>query len=218
MGLVEKRADGPEAAGKDELLLASLIAEGGRVAAPTEEDEGLGSARERSPRALTAGGMRGDLPTVPSSGDGGKGRPLVKLLLRSRCGWPPSASATELEELEGRALTASCELEALAIRSEEGSGRVRFQYGTNLDEEGVGSPGRDGGIPGKAEGILPTSLAGLELLVAASGKPPGTERGRGRGRLPLVGDVGEGDGMEEAGCWAGKVMPDVGSEAGGCNG
>jgi hypothetical protein len=50
----------------------------------------------------------------------------------------------EPEDPEGPGLTASCELDALAAaRSEEGSGRVRFQYGTNLvcEDEAVGSRG-----------------------------------------------------------------------------
>jgi hypothetical protein len=144
LGRTEKRAADPEAVGKDELLLASLMGEGDWVFDLTGEEEGLGRARERSPRAPIVGGMRGGLPIGPSWGDGGKGRPLVKLLLRSRCCWPASADVMELEEPEGPGLNASCELEALAARSEEGSGRVRFQYGTNLVEEGDGSEGGDG--------------------------------------------------------------------------
>jgi hypothetical protein len=193
------------------------MGDGGWVFDLTGEDEGLGSARERSPRAPIVGGMRGGLPTEPSSGDGGKGRPLLKLLLRSRCCWPASADTAELEEPEGPGLNASCELEALAARSEEGSGRVRFQYGTNLVEKEDGSEGRDGVIPGEVEKVLTISLAGLELLVAASEEAPGAERGRGRGRLLLVGEVGEGDGKEETGCWVGKAIPELDSGPDGCN-
>lgn len=39
-----------------------------------------------------------------------------------------------------------------------------------------------------------TSLTGLEVRGALSDELPGTERGRGRGRLLLVGEVGEADG------------------------
>jgi hypothetical protein len=42
----------------------------------------------------------------------------------------------ELEDPEGFEFMASCELDALAARSEEGSGRERFQYGMNLVREG----------------------------------------------------------------------------------
>jgi hypothetical protein len=185
LGRAEKRADDP---GNDELLLASLTGDGSWVLALTEEEDGFGSARERSPKGPAVGGMRGGLPTEPSSGEGGKGRPPVKLLLRSRCCCLGSADAMELEEPEGGAgLNASCELEALATRSEEGSGRVRFQYGTNLVEEGEDSEEMTGEIPGDMEEVL----AGLEDLVAVSEGRPGAERGRGRGRLLLVGEAGE---------------------------
>jgi hypothetical protein len=115
----------------------------------------------------------------------------------------------EPEDPDGPGLTASCELDALAARSEEGSGRVRFQYGTNLvcEDEAVGSRGSDVDAAGGA-GDLRTSLAGLELLAAVSRELPGAERGRGRGRLPLVGEVGEVDGREEAGWCEGTVTFD----------
>jgi hypothetical protein len=123
-GRVENGADDPAVEGRDWPLGAGLTGEDGRVLALTGE-EGLGSARERSPKTPTVGGMRGGLPMEPSSGEGGNGRPPVKLLVRSRC-WLSSPRVAELgpERVE---LTASCELDALAARSEEGSGRVRFQ-------------------------------------------------------------------------------------------
>lgn len=77
-------AEDPAEDGKEELLLASLMGDGGRVLAFTGDDEGLGSAREPSPNTPIVGGISGGFPTEPSSGDGGKGRPVVKLLLRSR--------------------------------------------------------------------------------------------------------------------------------------
>ncbi len=49
----------------------------------TGEGQGLGS-RELSPETPIVEGITGGLPTEPSSGDGGRGRPVVKLLLRSR--------------------------------------------------------------------------------------------------------------------------------------
>lgn len=124
MGRVETGTDDPAVVGRDQLLGAGLTGEGGRVLALTGE-EGLGSARERSLNTPTVGGIRGGLPMEPSSGEGGNGRPLVKLLVRSRC-WLSSARDAELGP-EWVELTASCELDALAARSEEGSGRVRFQ-------------------------------------------------------------------------------------------
>ena len=110
-------------------------------------------------------------------------------------------------------MTGSCELDAPAARSKEGSGRVRFQYGTNLICEGgeeEGSGGSDADATG-GRGDLRTSFAGLELRAAVS-EEPGTERGRGRGRLPLVGEVGEADGREGAGCCEGTVTLDPGRE------
>jgi hypothetical protein len=77
-------SEDPAEDGKEEVLLASLVGDGGRVLALTGEDEGLGSARELSPKTPNVVGITGGLPTEPSSGDGGKGRPVVKLLLRSR--------------------------------------------------------------------------------------------------------------------------------------
>jgi hypothetical protein len=50
--------------------------------------------------------------------------------------------------------------------------------------------------------------------MAVSTEVPGTTRGRGRGRLPLVGEVGEGDASAEAGWDDGTVTPEVGSEPG----
>jgi hypothetical protein len=188
------------------------MGDGGRVLALTGEDEGLGSAREPSPTTPIVGGIRGGL-IEPSSGDGGKGRPVVKLLLRSRSCWLASGNAAEPEDPEGPGLAASCELGALAARSEEGSGRVRFQYGTNLvceRGEEDGSRGSDADFAGGG-GDFRTSLAGLELLMAVS-EEPGAERGRGRGRLPLVGEVGEADGREGAGCCEGTVTLDPGRE------
>ena len=77
----------------------------------------------------------------------------------------------EPEDPEGPGLTASCELDALAARSDEGLGSVRFQYGINLVCEGGaeedGSRGSDAEAAGAA-GDLRASLAGLELLVAVS--------------------------------------------------
>ena len=102
-----------------------MTGDDGRVLALTGEEEGLGSALERSPKTPTVGGITGGLPTEPSSGEGGKGRPLLKLLVRSRCRLS-SAGVVDLRP-EWVELTASCELEAPAARSEEGSGRVRFQ-------------------------------------------------------------------------------------------
>ncbi len=116
--------DDPVVEGREGPLGADLTGDGGRVLALTGEEEGLGSARERSPKTPTVGGIMGGLPTEPSSGEGGKGRPLVKLLVRSRC-WLSSAGVAEFGA-EWVELTASCELDALAARS-EGSGRVRFQ-------------------------------------------------------------------------------------------
>jgi hypothetical protein len=123
----------------------------------------------------------------------------------------------ELDDPEGPELMASCELDALAARSEEGSGRERFQYGTNFVSEGDEEAWlrRDGDATGEVESGFATSLAGLELLMAASEEIPGAERGRGRGRLPLVGEVGEADGRVEAAGWGdGRVMPELGSEPG----
>jgi hypothetical protein len=85
-------SEDPAEDGKEELLLASLMGDGGRVLALMEEDQGLGSgpgsgpgsARELSPKTTLVGGIMGGFPSEPSSGDGGKGRPVVKLLLRSR--------------------------------------------------------------------------------------------------------------------------------------
>lgn len=81
-------SEDPAEDGKEEELLASLIGDGGRVLAFMGEDQGLGSGlgndRELSPKTPTVGGITGGLPNEPSSGDGGKGRPVVKLLLRSR--------------------------------------------------------------------------------------------------------------------------------------
>jgi hypothetical protein len=108
----------------------------------------------------------------------------------------------------------SCELDVLVARSEEGSGSVRFQYGTNLacggDEEDE-SRGSDAEVPGTAGGLKP-SLAGLELLIAISEEWLGAERGRGSGRLLLVGDVGEEDGRDAAGCCEEPATLDTGRE------
>jgi hypothetical protein len=164
-------SEGPAEDGKEEELLASLMGDGGRVLALMGEDQGLGSglgsARELSPKTPIVGGIRGGLPSEPSSGDGGKGRPVVKLLLRSRRCLLASGDAIEPEDLEGPGLTASCELDALAARSEEGSGSVRLQYGTNLacEDEEDGSRGSD--AEAGAAGGLKASLVGLELLVVS---------------------------------------------------
>lgn len=211
VGRIEKRPEDPAVEGKEELLLASLMGDDGRVLALTGEDEGLGRIRAPSPNKLIVGGINGTLPAEPSSGDGGKGRPLVKLLLRSRGCSPTSGDGMELDDPEGPELMASCELDALAARSEEGSGRERFQYGTNLVREVDASLTSDGEASGEAEGFA-TSLAGLELLMAASEEVPGAERGRGRGRLQLVGEVGEADGRVEASWGDGRVTPELGSE------
>ena len=150
-------------------LSMSLMGDDGRVLALMGEDQGLGSgpgsARELSP---IVGGIRGGLPSEPSSGDGGKGRPVVKLLLRSRSCLLASGDAIEPEDPEGPGLTTSCEPDALAARSEEGSGSVRFQYGTNLacEDEEDGSRGSDTEDAGAA-GYLKASLVGLELLVVS---------------------------------------------------
>jgi hypothetical protein len=81
-------SEDPAGDGKEEELLASLMGDGGRLLALMGEDQGLGSvlggARELSPKTPIVGGIRGGFPSEPSSGDGGKGRPVVKLLLRSR--------------------------------------------------------------------------------------------------------------------------------------
>ena len=83
-------SEDPDEDGKEELLLASLMGDGGRVLALAEEDQGFGSgsgsgsARELSPKTPLVGGIMGGFPSEPSSGDGGRGRPVVKLLLRSR--------------------------------------------------------------------------------------------------------------------------------------
>ncbi len=116
------------------------------------------------------------------------------------------------EDPEGPGLTASCGLDPLTARSEEGSGRVRFQYGTNLvcEEDEDGSRGRDADAVGGAEDLR-VSLAGLELLVVSE-ELPGAVRGRGRGRLPLVGEVGEADGREAPGCCEGPATLDGGRE------
>jgi hypothetical protein len=214
---IENRPEDPAVVGKDELLLASLMGDDGRVLDLTGGDEGFGSIRAPSPDKLIVGGINGGLPTEPSSGDGGKGRPLVKLLLRSRGCSQKSVDGTELEDPEGPELMASCELDALAARSEAGSGRERFQYGTNLVREGLEevSLRRVGDPTGAMEGGFETSLAGLELLTAVSEEMPGAERGRGRGRLPLVGEVGEAEGSVEVGGWGdGRVTPELGSEPG----
>jgi len=188
------------------------------VLARTGEDEGLGSTRAPSPNKLIVGGMNGGLPAEPSSGDGGKGLPLVKLLLRSRGGSLMSGDGTELEGPEGPEFIASCKLVALAAaRSEEGSGRERFQYGMNLVPEGPeveGSLKSDANATGEAEVGFTTSFAGLELLMARSEELPGAVRGRGRGRLLLVGEVGEADGRVEASWVDGRVTPELGSEPG----
>lgn len=118
-------ADVPVMEGRDGALGANLTGDGGRVLALTGEEEILGSARERSPKTPTVGGITGGLPTEPSSGEGGKGRPLLKLLVRSRC-WLYSTGVAELRP-EWVELTASCELDAPAAARSEGSGRVRFQ-------------------------------------------------------------------------------------------
>jgi hypothetical protein len=83
-GRVENGADDPAVEGRDRPLRVGLMGEGGRVLGLTGE-EGLGSVRERSPKTPTVGGITGGLPMEPSSGEGGNGRPLVKLLVRSRC-------------------------------------------------------------------------------------------------------------------------------------
>jgi len=54
-------------------------------------------------------------------------------------------------------------------------------------------------------------LAGLEHLVVVFEEVLGAARGRGRGRLPLVGEVGEADGRE-AGCCEGPAILDAGRE------
>lgn len=56
--------------------------------------------------------------------------------------------------------------------------------------------GNDTDTPEEAEDFV-TSLTGLEVRGALSDELPGTERGRGRGRLLLVGEVGEAEGREE---------------------
>ena len=134
----------------------------------------------------------------------------------------PLGDAIEPEDPEGPGPTASCELDALAARSEEGSGSVRFQYGTNLVcEDEDGSRGNGAEAAGAA-GDLNASLAGLELLLAVSKEWPGAERGRGSGRRPLVGEVGEADGRDAAGCCEGPATLDVGrglsreARLGGC--
>ncbi len=60
------------------------------------------------------------------------------------------------------------------------------------------------------------SLIGLELRAALSEEIPGAERGRGRGRLLLVGEVGEAEGREGRG-WDGTVMAAPGSNVGVCD-
>lgn len=157
----------PAEDGKEEELLASLMGDDGRVLALSH---GLGSAYELSPKTPIVGGITGGFPYEPSSGDGGKGRPAVKLLLRSRSCCLASGDAIEPEDPEGPGLTASCELDALAARSEEGLGSVRFQYGINLVCEGAEEDGSrgSGAEAGGAAGDLRVSLAGLELLVAVS--------------------------------------------------
>ena len=206
-------SEDPDEDGKEEVLLASLMGDGGRVLALTGEDEGLGSARELSPKTPIVGGITGGLPAEPSSGDGGKGRPVVKLLLRSRSCRLAPGDAIELEDPEVPGLTASCEPDALAARSEEGSGSVRFQYGTNLVCEEDGSEGNDAEAAGGAVDLR-ASLAGLELLMVVSEEGPGAERGRGSGRLPLVGEVGEADGRDAAGCCEGPATLGAGRELG----
>ena len=42
--------------------------------------------------------------------------------------------------------------------------------------------------------------------MAISEGPPGAERGRGRGRLLLVGEVGEAEGREEGRGWVGAAL------------
>jgi hypothetical protein len=197
--------------------LASLIGDVGRVLALTGEDEGLGSTRAPSPNKLIVGGMNGGLPAEPSSGDGGKGLPLVKLLLRSRGGSLVSGDGTELDGPEGPEFITSCKLVVLAAaRSEEGSGRERFQYGMNLVPKGPEVEGslRSDAATGEADVSLATSFAGLELLMARSEELPGAVRGRGRGRLILVGEVGEVDGRVEGSWGDGRVTPELGSEPG----
>lgn len=183
----------------------------------TGESEGLGSTRAPSLK-LMVGGMNGGLPAEPSSGDGGKGLPLVKLLLRSRGGSLASGDGAVLEDPEGLEFTASCEMDThAAARSGEGSGRERFQYGMNLVPEGPeveGSLRDDADATGEAEVGFTASFAGLALLMAISEELPGAVRGRGRGRLLLVGEVGEADGKVETSFGDGSVMPDLGSEPG----
>ena len=61
------------------------------------------------------------------------------------------------------------------------------------DEESAGNDTEE------AENDLVVSLTGLELRGAVSDELPGTERGRGRGRLLLVGEVGEAEEREGGG-------------------
>jgi hypothetical protein len=59
---------------------------------------------------------------------------------------------------------------------------------------------------------LTPSFAGLLLLVAVSEELPAEERGRGSGRLPLVGEVGEAEGGDVASCGDGRLTLELGSE------
>ena len=61
------------------------------------------------------------------------------------------------------------------------------------------------------------SLTGLELRGALSDELLATERGRGRGRLLLVGEVGEAEGRGEGRDWVGRVMAAPGRNAGVCD-
>lgn len=81
---------------------------------------------------------------------------------------------------------------------------------------GEESAGNDTDTPEEAENDLMASLTGLELRGALSDELPGTERGRGRGRLLLVGEVGEGEGSEGRGC-VGRVTAALGSNVGVCD-
>lgn len=65
------------------------------------------------------------------------------------------------------------------------------------------STGNDTDTPEEAEDGFMASLIGLEFRWALSDELPGTERGRGRGRLLLVGEVGEAEG-EKVGAELGR--------------
>ena len=80
---------------------------------------------------------------------------------------------------------------------------------------GEESAGNGTDTPEDAENDLMASLTGLELRGALSDELLATERGRGRGRLLLVGEVGEAEGKGRG--WVETAMAAPGSNVGVCD-